>query len=56
MASLKDLVKKALDKKQGIKTDDGHEAVAHAQQTVGSNARSVKGGSKPTTRTTGRGR
>jgi hypothetical protein len=56
MASLKDLVKKALDKKQGVKTDDGHDAVAHAQQTVGSNARSVKGGAKPTTRTTGRGR
>ena len=56
MASLKDLVKKALNKKQEVKTNDGHDAVAHAQQTVGSNARCVKGGSKPTTRTTGRGR
>lgn len=56
MASLKDLVKKALDKKHGAKTDDGHDAVAHAQQTVGSNAKSVKGSAKPTKKVTGRGR
>ena len=55
MANLKDLLKKALDKKQGVKNDDGHDAVAHAQQKVGSNAKSVKGGSKPTARSAGRG-
>ena len=56
MASLKDLVKQALDKKQGAKADDGHAAVAHAQQTVGSNAKSVQGTAKPSKKVTGRGR
>jgi hypothetical protein len=56
MANLKDLLKQALDKKHGTKSNDGHEAVTHAQQSVGSNAKSVKGAAKPTKKVTGRGR
>lgn len=55
MANLKDLIKKALEEKQGVQTDDGHEKVAKAEKTTKKTGKSAPA-KKPSTRTTGRGR
>lgn len=57
MANLKDIIKAALDKKNGVVTDDGHEAVTHTEKKSTKKASTSKTAvKKPTARVTGRGR
>lgn len=57
MANLKDLIKKALDEKNGVTKDDGHEAVTQVEKKTTKKAAAGKTTvKKPTARVTGRGR
>lgn len=57
MANLKDVIKAALNKKNGVIKDDGHEAVTQVEKTTTKKATTSKTAvKKPTARVTGRGR
>lgn len=57
MANLKDLIKKALDEKNGVQSDDGHDATkaGKAEKTTKKKG-SAAPAKKPSARVTGRGR